>query len=571
MQFFQKILKLRKHPDFISILLVLFLGFLASATLFQPGYFNMHDDLQLMRQLVMEECLRDGQIPCRWTPHMGYGFGFPLFHYYPPLPYLFGQIFRSVDFSFVDTAKLTFAASFILSGITMYFLTREFWGRVSGVVAAAFYIWAPYHAVDVYVRGAMNEAWALIWFPLILWSSYKLIHEAQFRWIVVLALSWFALLTSHNLMVLIFAPMFIVWVLLWLWKEKSWFTIPQLAVSGIWALGLAAFFTIPVGLEKELVHTETLVQGYYEYIAHFSSLNQILISRFWGYGPSVWQDLDDGMSFQVGHLHWILSLVALALIIFKYVKTRKPDKTILIVLFFVITGWFTAFMTHSRSVDIWQMFPPLQFVQFPWRFVTLVILSFSIVAGGLITLFNKDGQEKLSISTVIAAILIIGVVFLGKDYFKPEKMGSLTDREKLTGAAWDLQQTAGIYDYLPKTAKTAPKAPQKTVADIVSGSGEITEAKQKTNFAEFIAKANDGSAQVRVNILQFPGWKVFIDGVEVETTVGDDDWGRMHVTVPQGEHKVDVVLQDTLVRQLGNTISVVAWLALITVPLWRRR
>lgn len=567
MRFLQKLLTAKTRPETFTVLLVLFLGFLAGFTLLQPGYFNMHDDLQLMRQLAMEECFKEGQIPCRWTPHMGYGFGFPLFNYYPPLPYLVGQGIRLFGLSFIDTVKLTFFLSFVLSGITMYILTRQFWGRLGAVVSAAFYIWAPYHAVDVYVRGAMNEAWALVWFPLILWSSYKLIKGAQFRWIVILALSWFALFTSHNLMVLIFSPLFAAWVLFWLWREKSWFTIPQLVIAGVWGLGLAAFFTIPVVLEKDLVHTETLVQGYYEYIAHFVSLDQLLISRFWGYGPSVWETKDDRMSFQLGHLHWILSLVALGFITWRYTKKKKVDNLILITLFFIAAGWFASYMTHTRSVRLWQAFAPLQFVQFPWRFITLSILSFSIAAGGFIKLLQMN---KVGASKFLAVVLIVAVILLGKDYFKPEAIGPLTDEKKFSGAAWELQQTAGIYDYLPKGAKTAPKEPQKSVADILEGDGEIRDAEQGTNWARFKVAAGE-DVRVRINIFEFPEWKVFVNGQETATEVGDDEWGRMHITVPGGEHEVFAKLYNTPVRKAGNAISLASWIALITSPFWRRK
>ncbi len=568
MLFLQQLLRLRKHPETKIVFVVLFLGVLAGSSFLQPGYFNMHDDLQMMRQLVIEECFKDGQIPCRWTPHMGYGFGFPLFNYYPPLPYLTGQLFRIVGSSFVDTVKYTAILSFIVSGLTMYILGRQFWGRLGGLVSAAFYIWAPYHAVDVYVRGAMNEAWALAWFPLILWSSYKLIKEAQFRWIVLLALSWFALFTSHNLMVLIFTPLFGAWVLLWLWKEKSWFTTLQLFAAGAWALGLAAFFTIPVVLEKDLVHTETLVQGYYEYVAHFTSINQLLITRFWGYGPSVWETKDDRMSFQVGHLHWIISLVVLGLIIRNYWKAGKINNLSFISVFFIAAGWFAAFMAHTRSTNIWQAIPSLQFVQFPWRFVTLSIFSFSVVAGAFVSLFEQRGK---SFSKWLAAALIIGIVFLGRDYFKPEKMGPITDKEKFSGAAWELQQTAGIYDYLPKSAKEAPKGPQKTLADLAEGEdGEIKDAQQGTNWARFKVTVPK-ETRVRINIFKFPNWKVFVDGKEVETFIGEDSLGRMHITVSGGEHEVYARLYNTPPRTLGNLISLASWLALFTVPLWRRR
>lgn len=555
--------------DWNFLLPVLLLGILAGSWLLRPGYFNMHDDLQMMRQLVMEQCFRDLQIPCRWTQHMGYGFGFPLFNYYPPLPYFVGQVIRLLGFSFVDTAKYTFFLSFVFSGITMYILARGFWGKMGGFLSSVFYIWAPYRAVDVFVRGAMNEAWSFVFFPLILWSSYKLIKEAQFRWIVLLTLSWFGLLVSHNLMVLIFTPMFAVWVLLWLWREKSWLTLPQLIVSGTWALGLAAFFTMPVILEQKFVHVETLVAGYYEYVAHFADLNQLLISRFWGYGASVWEE-GDGMPFQIGHLHWILSLVVLGFIAVRYLRARKVDNVLLVSCYLFAAGWLAAFMAHSRSTPIWQAIPVLKFVQFPWRFNTLSTLSFSFLIGALPVLIAYDKRwDKAKL--LVAGVLVASVLLLNKDYFKPEYVGPITDEEKFSGEAWRMQQTAGIFDYLPKAAKINPKDPQKVLAEVILGKGEISEMEQHSNSASFKVAVESEEAIVRIHIFQFPGWEVFVDGKETETFVGEDDWGRMNITVSKGEHEVLAEFVNTPVRTAGNLVSLFSWLALLTVPIWRRR
>ncbi|MBI2268173.1 MAG: hypothetical protein HYU80_01855 [Candidatus Blackburnbacteria bacterium] len=551
------------------LILVVLLGLWAGWWLLKPGYFNMHDDLQMMRQLAMEGCFKDLQFPCRWTQYMGYGFGFPLFNYYPPLPYLVGEVIRLAGFSFVTTVKITFLLSVVISGVAMYIFVRELWGRLGGLVSAAFYIWAPYHSLDVFVRGAMNEAWALSWFPLILWSSYKLVKEHRFKYIVILALSWFALFTSHNLMVMIFAPVFAGWVLLWLVREKAWFVIPRLVVSGIWSFGLAAFFTLPVFLEKGLVKVESMFVGYYEYVAHFASIRQLLFSRFWGYGASAWTEAD-GMSFYVGHTHWVLAIVIFLLVLLRYLKRRKLDNLLLITCYFFALGWFATFMAHSRSTPIWLAFPFLKFVQFPWRFITLSIFSFSILAGGLIMLLQS--LKRSTLLGFVTVVLVVTVIVANREFFRPEKMGPLTDKEKFSAAAWELQQTAGIYDYLPRGAKTAPKESQKTVADVIYSEGQITDSSQGTSWAKFNVNIGSDEAKVRINIFQFPNWKVFVDKKEVETYIDEkEEWGRMYITIPQGEHEIAVHLYNTPVRTLGNTISLVSWLALLTAPVWRKK
>ena len=158
----------------------------------------MHDDMQIIRQLDFEKCIYDGQIPCRWTPDLGYEYGYPLFNFYPPLPYIIGQIFRFLQFSFIDTIKLVAATQIILTAVFMYILAKSLTGRLGGILSAIFYTYAPYHAVNIYIRGAMNEAWASTFFPLVLFFIRKLIYKQNIKNIFGLAISFSAILLSHN-------------------------------------------------------------------------------------------------------------------------------------------------------------------------------------------------------------------------------------------------------------------------------------------------------------------------------------------------------------------------------------
>jgi hypothetical protein len=469
----------------------------------------------------------------------------------------------------------------------------------------------------------MNEAWALAWFPLIFWAGYKLISVKEkrkrhpklvsgsglrlklkrilkliqndnFKWVVLLALSWFALLTTHNLMVMIFTPFFAIWVLLHLWRTNAWYKIPSLMLSGFWALGLAAFFTLPALLENKFTQIKGQLVGYYDYTAHFVSLRQLFITRFWGYGPSVWVEAEDRMSFQIGHLHWILSLVVGGILIVRVIRGIREVKgfkkvtnnpVLLTTCYMLLFGWFAAFMTHLRSIFIYLAIPQLGMIQFSWRFLGLVIFAFSFVVGYLpFVLRPKKRFFDLAFAPfrmTIAGFLIIFLVVINWNYFRPEygKMGPLTDEEKLTGMAWDLQQTAGIYDYLPSTVKRAPTRPQSVVAEIAEGGGlsddsrgKIEKAEQGTYWAKFNVTVESEKAQVIVNIFDFPGWKVYVDGIETETFIPEEEeWGRMWIDVPQGEHLVYVQFFNTPVRTVGNIISLISWIGLGTVVLKKKR
>ncbi len=154
------------------------LGLILSVSLLWPlfwaPYFTHQDDVQVIRLYEMSKCFVDHQIPCRWVPDLGGLYGYPLFNYYAPLSYYFGAIVYFLTHSLLISFKLMFAVSFLGSFIFMYLLACKFWGKLGGSLSATFYAFAPYHALDFYVRGAMGEMWALMFFPAIFWAIARL-------------------------------------------------------------------------------------------------------------------------------------------------------------------------------------------------------------------------------------------------------------------------------------------------------------------------------------------------------------------------------------------------------------
>src|SRR3989338_9768535 len=157
------------------------LGLIITCALLWPllaaPYFTHHDDLQIIRLYEMNKCIQDLQIPCRWVPDVGGLYGYPLFNYYAPLPYYFGEIIYLLSGCLIFSSKVMFAISFIGAFLFMYLFARKFWGELGGSLSAIFYSLAPYHALDFYVRGAMGEMWALMFFPAILCASIRLYEK----------------------------------------------------------------------------------------------------------------------------------------------------------------------------------------------------------------------------------------------------------------------------------------------------------------------------------------------------------------------------------------------------------
>ena len=509
----------------------------------------------------MDKCFRDGQFPCRWVPDMGFGFGYPLFNYYPVMPYYLGEFIHLLGFSLIVSVKILAILSFLVSGVTMFFLGRFLWGNLGGLVSSMFFVYAPYHAVDIYVRGAFAEAWSLAFTPIVFLMIAKVSKDPTLRNIVLLAIFSALFLMSHNPMVLIFTPLMIIWAGIFIVSKKRYKSIPKLILGGIWGLGLAAFFTLPVLLEGKLVHLETLFIGYFNYLAHFISLPQMFISRFWGWGGSIWGP-DDGMSFQIGYLHWggIILVLPLALLLWFKDKLRS-----VILLYLFLVFWLAAFLMHPRANPIWEKITILQTLQFPWRILAVVIFSSSLAVGSFFY-----GTKRKSLLLILLITLFFGINIFYRPYFRIEKPIPLTDKEKLSGALLDLQRTAGIFDYLPKTAKFPPGTGAKEEIEVISGYINQKSFTRGTNWLRAEIEST-GTATLRLPIFDFPKWRVFINKKEIKfnneqsSPTDENDLGQPTFEVAEGTHTIYAKLYDTPVRIISNLISLIALSALVYV------
>jgi len=528
---------------------------IASRDLFKSGYFPIHDDLQVGRLYEIDSCFKDSQFPCRWVPDMGYGYGYPLFNYYPPLPYFFGELVHKLGFSFIDSTKIMFLGAILISAILMYLFGKSLWGQWGGVLSSVLYIFAPYHAVDIYVRGAMNEAWAIAFLPGVCWAVYEIIDHRDKKYVPVMAIMFAMLLLSHNLMAFIFTPVIAFFALLMIWLRKKNFKekILKLVLGGLWGFGLAAFFTLPVIVEKKYAHVETMLMGYFNYLAHFVSIKKLLFTRFWGYGSSGWLQ-ETGMPFQVGIFHWVLAVFVFLGSVFFFLKRKISKEYLILNTCFLILFIFSLFLVHLRSVFIWNAVPILAYLQFPWRFLTLVVFSISILGGGIVFFFKSERWK-----VIVTTVLLLITVWLNYSFFRFEKIFPMTDQEKLFSAkGWNKLQTDAIFDYLPIYAKVPPGGPAPEKPEIIEGFGEISGVEKGSNWYRFSINV-DNKAKVQIPEYDFPGWKVWVDN-KLTQIYHDNSLGLITIFISPGSHTVKLKLTDTPVRTVGNAISLFSWI-----------
>lgn len=247
-----------KYKSFILIsIFLLILGLL-----YTP-FFTQEQNVEATILDQMDKCIKDGQIPCRWVPDLGGGYGYPLFNYYAPLPYYFVQIINFFSNNFVFSVRLMFILTFIGTFFSIFFLSKEFISSNKAIFISIIYSFFPHLFLSFYSKDPTGKLWLLMSFPLIVSSFFKLYKKRNASQIVLVSLSAFILLTSYYLSVIIFfifVPLFVLF--LYFNEKRETKFILYAAISIVLGICLSSFYIIPAFFESNLIHKNTRFYGY---------------------------------------------------------------------------------------------------------------------------------------------------------------------------------------------------------------------------------------------------------------------------------------------------------------------
>ncbi len=544
----------------------------------RPGFFFMQDDLQAFRVHQMFTCFKDFQIPCRWVPDMGYQYGYPQFLFYPPSVYYAGALIHVFGIAIIDSVKILFILGLILTTVFMFIFLRAFFEgetnekgftkvMLPSFVGAMLYTYAPYKALEVYVRGALSEFWSLVFFPLIFWAIYQLITKQRLKYLIFLSLSTGGLMLTHNLMTLIFAPLAIFWALLLIFLKRAKRVVPMIIISGLLGIGLASFFTLPVIFEGKYVHLESLQGGYFDYRRHFVSLYRLFISNHWGYGSSG-IDQDNDLTVSTGQMQSIVGLIGFVLAI---LFLKKQKNLAIIAIIFTVIELGILFLIHQKSSFIWEKIPILWWLQFPWRFLTDSIFLLSFL-GAVAVYFMGFANKKIGIT--FSLIILVSIFALHSQFFKPRDWQEISDADKFSGRLWEKQLTISIFDYLPIFAKLPPNHKAPDLPEILEGEADFTSYKKGSNYQIGEVEVKKESA-IRLPLFDFPGMKVKVNDSIIPHRNNDCRgeeycFGLITFKLSPGQYKFIAQLEDTPIRTIGNIISLTSMLILFGLLLKQR-
>jgi hypothetical protein len=509
-----------------------------------------HDAFEYFPRLAeFHENIAHGILLPRWAPDLSRGTGQPLFEFNPPMIYYVAELWHVTGFDFTKSMNLACIVFVIASAISMFLLGRFYFGEKGGWLAAAAYLYAPYFAVDLYIRSALAEFAAFPFVPLSLFGFGAYARYGQRAYLLLGAVSYAGVLFSHNAAALIFTPLLLAFLALTAWRKKSWALLRDQALG--WGLGLAlgACIWLPSLVERQYVGLNRLLEGYLRYSNHFVYLHQLFDSP-WGYGVSVAGD-QDGMSFAMGWSHWLLLTAALVLAF----RVRKQAHHQWL-WFFTAAGALLCLFSLDFSEPLWDGLPLLQYLQFPWRFLgpTAACLAVCIAAVGPV-IEHLPRWRNAAFAAALALLIVPNLIHNQPQRWQDVDLSFWTPHQI---AARGLEVTTASeyapkwvtlwppFDFRPVRAVSAEVQFQEGRRSPVSWSGQVRTVTQ---------------VEVEMPIAWFPGWEVRVDSrpVTIKPVAGTD---LIRFQLPPGTHQVEAAWTRTPIRWIGDGISLLGLLVL---------
>lgn len=523
---------------------------------------TFNDETQIANIFEYNKAMSLGQFPPRWAPdmHFAYGTPFPEFNY--QLPYYLTFIASRIGSPITVSFKALMVLSAFVAFAGFYLLGLEFASPQISLLAAIIYSYTPYRAVDLWVRGTLGESLAFAIFPFVLYFLFKLSKKQTPLNLIWSATSISLLVITHQIATIIVLPlMFVITLVQALFKKDIKSLIYQVG-SGVLALFLSAFYWLPVLLEKR----DLASVSPFNFYDHFPFIKQLIYSP-WGYGGSV-PGPADHMSFRLGWANLLFVAIAVGCVIL-YHRKKKAKETVRTILLILLTIAIPLFLMNIRSSFFWKIFPFTQEVQFPWRLLMATTLFTSLLVVFTLPLLRLPKK----VINLFITCLVISVVALGMFHFTPGDLLTRDDNFYLrsflpTQVLRPNETVSPLYlmhneDYavIPKDAHPPTTLPSQKITPILPDTKvTITDKNPFDLKAKVISPYPD---RLTVNIFYFPGWLIEVDGQPADITL--NYYGAMTFKVTGGRHDIEVIYQDSRVRQVSNIISLGTFLGLIVI------
>ncbi|HUF02697.1 MAG TPA: 6-pyruvoyl-tetrahydropterin synthase-related protein [Aridibacter sp.] len=496
---------------------------------------------------AVSEAMSRGEYYPSLSPEANGGVGDYGIRFYPPLAYYALALAFNVFGSWFWASILVFFAVYFAGGIGVFLWTREEFPERQALIAAALFVFAPYHLNQIYNNFLYAEFAASALIPFCFLFLQRTAKEPSVRSAAGLALSYGLLVLTHLPSLIFCSIAFAVYGLVVIYRSRTYFkALPALAGAVTVAIASTSFYWI-----KLITELEWLNHAGNEYFSNiYGYANNFLLNP-----RNLANARDDVLAIWMGDL-MLLAMVVIALPSIVLIIRRK-DRSESSLPASLAAAAVAVFMASILSKPLWDHIGFLQKIQFPWRWMGVVSAAGAVFASyGIYRLTLKDEEKP---GAILKAVLALGVlfftvsavfitkqsVFLPPADFTNEKVSAMRS-DPSRDCWWTIWAKEGFYR----------RGKNKITAE---GRGFRV---RRWDTLEKQAGFAPGPETEAVFAVQFyPHWRAFADDRRIETSPTED--GLLKVAVPKNVTSVTLRFREPDNVRAAAVVSTTAFALIV--------
>ncbi len=534
--------------------------------------------LQLHRAVALERSLRvDHPLWPRFSSGLVHGYGAPLFNFFPPTAYYPASLAHRLGMSFISAWLLSMSAFTVLAGMGMYLLGR-LWTRsaLGGWVAAAAYVYSPYLLFDSVARGATAELAALAALPFAFYGITRLAFGGRLCDFLIALAALSIFIPLHTIVTLHGAALMALYGLFLVWRaEESRSVLLRLALAGVLALLLTAFYWLPALAERDTIKLPLIAEqlGHIDVTRHLRSLSEVLAL------PETADPTQQNQALPIA-VGWPPLILAALGALLSWRAPYRRYRSLMMALWLVVG--ILLFLNTSSSAWFWRNIPLIGFTQFPWRLLGLASLLLALMSGvgaRLLSLSLSGRRVRLAaVSAVSVALMLYAMPWtytMVLDDFEASDIGDVQRFERESG-----QLALSSYaEYLPVSADAGQLDATRLIerfeaSDVIPRlrpSATLDILSQEWRGTSAALRLRSDEAQTLVFDWFFvPDWAATIDGESV-AVFPLTPAGLLALEAPAGEFDLRLWLSPTKTQSLASALSGIGFAAaVLTLLFWSR-
>ena len=563
----------RKEKGTIAVLLGIII--FSSLPLFIDGLADGHDiEYHLERILALSIELKNGQFPVRMQGCLldGYGYASSLLYgdIFLYIPAVLHILYVPLQDAYKIYVILVNTATCIVAWYCFRKISSTNW---IGLFSSFCYTLSAYRLVNIYVRAAVGEYSAMVFFPLLflgIWNILTAENKERIRWHEYTPLSvGFAGLIQTHVLSCELAGLFVIFALIGFWKRtfrKN--TILALLKAGILGLSLSLWFLAPFleYMQEDLkVFSRTLdvmqISGAY--------LAQILNPLFPGTGDNVLGGMTAEMPLSLGLLpvaglflyFWYRSVYGVG-----STQNERIAGTVSFLAVLAIGFSLPCFPWDTLKNMSGGLARYVCVAQFPWRYLAIATVLLTGVLAIMIRIWSETGKERLirEGSVILGSISMVITCSFYMNYLNQSGQLSYYNEQDI-----GLSQI-GAEEYMPSRAYSDAIEEREAVAD----EGVLLDAYERYGdiYTVQVYNSNAVSRQVRFPVLYYKDYRVINSITGENFPITESGKGTIEVEIPGGfEGKLTLRFVPPIRWRVAEAVSVLSFLAMCIYSLRENR